>query len=111
MLHSAATKSVLNAARQSVSRSTIRPVVVRGYHENVISHYEKPRNVNITVFSTLDYPYLITAYSPPIQVGSLPKGDIDVGTGLVGAPAYVATHYSSCRVDFMHVPFAAAETS
>ncbi|KAF8222717.1 FeS cluster assembly scaffold IscU [Tricholoma matsutake] len=64
MLHSAATKSVLNAARQSVSRSTIRPVVVRGYHENVISHYEKPRNV-----------------------GSLPKGDIDVGTGLVGAPA------------------------
>jgi hypothetical protein len=23
------------------------------------------------------------------QVGSLPKNDIDVGTGLVGAPAYV----------------------
>lgn len=42
----------------------MRPVIARGYHENVISHYEKPRNV-----------------------GSLPKGDIDVGTGLVGAPA------------------------
>ena len=27
-----------------------------------------------------------------MQVGSLPKGDIDVGTGLVGAPAYVTYH-------------------
>ncbi|GJJ07512.1 iron-binding protein [Clathrus columnatus] len=36
----------------------------RLYHEKVISHYEQPRNV-----------------------GSLPKTDIDVGTGLVGAPA------------------------
>ena len=26
---------------------------------------------------------------PLSQVGSMPKGDIDVGTGLVGAPAYV----------------------
>ena len=24
-----------------------------------------------------------------LQVGSLPKNDVDVGTGLVGAPAYV----------------------
>jgi len=36
----------------------------RHYHEKVISHYESPRNV-----------------------GSLPKTDADVGTGLVGAPA------------------------
>lgn len=36
----------------------------RSYHENVIDHYEKPRNV-----------------------GSLNKDDQDVGTGLVGAPA------------------------
>jgi hypothetical protein len=36
----------------------------RGYHENVVDHYEKPRNV-----------------------GSFTKGDPDVGTGLVGAPA------------------------
>ncbi|KAL3811816.1 hypothetical protein ACHAXA_003541 [Cyclostephanos tholiformis] len=36
----------------------------RGYHENIIEHYENPRNV-----------------------GSLDKNDDDVGTGLVGAPA------------------------
>ncbi|KAE8540928.1 iron sulfur cluster assembly protein 1, mitochondrial [Cryptococcus gattii VGV] len=36
----------------------------RGYHAKVIDHYENPRNV-----------------------GNLPKGDFDVGTGLVGAPA------------------------
>ena len=34
----------------------------------------------------LSFPvYLITIS----QVGSLPKNDVDVGTGLVGAPAYV----------------------
>lgn len=37
---------------------------LRQYHENVVDHYEKPRNV-----------------------GSLKKDDPDVGTGLVGAPA------------------------
>ena len=36
----------------------------RGYHDKVIDHYENPRNV-----------------------GSLDKNDINVGTGLVGAPA------------------------
>ncbi|KAI9010095.1 NifU-like N terminal domain-containing protein [Hyaloraphidium curvatum] len=36
----------------------------RAYHEKVIDHYERPRNV-----------------------GSLPKDDPNVGTGLVGAPA------------------------
>ena len=36
----------------------------RCYHEAVLDHYNKPRNV-----------------------GSLPKGDVNVGTGLVGAPA------------------------
>ncbi|KAL3764902.1 hypothetical protein ACHAW5_003551 [Stephanodiscus triporus] len=44
------------AAQQHVHR--------RGYHENIIEHYENPRNV-----------------------GSLDKNDDDVGTGLVGAPA------------------------
>ncbi|ADV19345.1 iron sulfur cluster assembly protein 2, mitochondrial [Cryptococcus gattii E566] len=39
-------------------------VAKRGYHAKVIDHYENPRNV-----------------------GNLPKGDFDVGTGLVGAPA------------------------
>jgi iron-sulfur cluster assembly enzyme ISCU, mitochondrial len=38
--------------------------VTRSYHENVINHYEKPRNV-----------------------GSLDKNSTRVGTGLVGAPA------------------------
>jgi Fe-S cluster assembly scaffold IscU len=38
--------------------------VVRSYHEKVIDHYEKPRNV-----------------------GSFSKDDPNVGTGLVGAPA------------------------
>merc|ERR1711975_149736 len=37
---------------------------VRAYHDNVIDHYESPRNV-----------------------GSLDKKDKNVGTGLVGAPA------------------------
>ncbi|RDB22616.1 Iron sulfur cluster assembly protein 1, mitochondrial [Hypsizygus marmoreus] len=64
MFRSALTKTVLDVARPSMSKSMLRPLAARGYHENVISHYEKPRNV-----------------------GSLPKGDVDVGTGLVGAPA------------------------
>ena len=37
---------------------------VRLYHENIVDHYENPRNV-----------------------GSLDAKDITVGTGLVGAPA------------------------
>ncbi len=36
----------------------------RAYHENIVDHYENPRNV-----------------------GSLDKNDPNVGTGLVGAPA------------------------
>jgi NifU-like protein involved in Fe-S cluster formation len=40
------------------------PVITRGYHEDLIDHYENPRNV-----------------------GRLDKKAADVGTGLVGAPA------------------------
>lgn len=40
------------------------PIVTRSYHENIIDHYENPRNV-----------------------GSLDKNSAEVGTGLVGAPA------------------------
>ncbi len=40
------------------------PAIRRLYHENVVEHYENPRNV-----------------------GSLDKNDKNVGTGLVGAPA------------------------
>lgn len=42
----------------------VAAVPARAYHERVIDHYENPRNV-----------------------GSLPKEDRDVGTGVVGAPA------------------------
>jgi iron-sulfur cluster assembly enzyme ISCU, mitochondrial len=39
-------------------------IIIRDYHEKVIDHYENPRNV-----------------------GSFDKSDVNVGTGLVGAPA------------------------
>jgi len=59
-----------------VSRLSARPVIARAYHEKVISHYERPRNV-----------------------GSLPKNDKDVGTGLVGAPACGDVMKLQIRVD------------
>ncbi|KAH9002368.1 FeS cluster assembly scaffold IscU [Lactarius hatsudake] len=59
-----------------LSRLATRPVIARAYHEKVIAHYERPRNV-----------------------GSLPKGDIDVGTGLVGAPACGDVMKLQIRVD------------
>lgn len=49
---------LLNLVRQPLRLATA------AYHPNVIEHYENPRNV-----------------------GSLDKGDKNVGTGLVGAPA------------------------
>ena len=49
-------KKVLNGQRGST--------LVRAYHENIIDHYENPRNV-----------------------GNLDKKKTTVGTGLVGAPA------------------------
>jgi hypothetical protein len=52
---------VANRARQ---HAAISASFVRQYHEKVLDHYEKPRNV-----------------------GSLDKNDVSVGTGVVGAPA------------------------
>lgn len=49
---------------QTVLRSSSQVLVARSYHKNVIDHYENPRNV-----------------------GSFKKGEANVGTGLVGAPA------------------------
>jgi hypothetical protein len=49
---------------QSFTLLPFRYLPVKAYHEKVIDHYEKPRNV-----------------------GSLDKNDKKVGTGLVGAPA------------------------
>jgi len=48
----------------STTLNTTSTILKRSYHENVIKHYEHPQNV-----------------------GSLPKDDPNVGTGLVGAPA------------------------
>ncbi|KAK6454219.1 iron sulfur cluster assembly protein 1, mitochondrial [Scheffersomyces xylosifermentans] len=64
--------SALAARRQLpiTARVAINPIArtsiasTRSYHEKVIDHYENPRNV-----------------------GTLNKNDINVGTGLVGAPA------------------------
>ena len=60
---------MLRAAAMPLQRGTfclMQSTPVRGfaYHQNVIDHYENPRNV-----------------------GSFDKKDKDVGTGLVGAPA------------------------
>ncbi len=44
MLRSSLSKTLVNATSRA-SRLAPRPVLARGYHEKVISHYEKPRNV------------------------------------------------------------------
>ena len=49
-----------------LSKRIIRNNIFASYHTNVIDHYENPRNV-----------------------GKLNKKDINVGTGLVGAPACI----------------------
>jgi len=53
-------------AARIATRSSRRPAVLltRSYHAKVLDHYNNPRNV-----------------------GSLDKNDVNVGTGLVGAPA------------------------
>ncbi|RGB24571.1 iron sulfur cluster assembly protein 1, partial [Rhizophagus diaphanus] len=61
------------------TRASARPIAFnlsRSYHEKVIDHYERPRNV-----------------------GSLPRTDSDVGTGLVGAPACGDVMKLQIRVD------------
>jgi len=67
-------RPIASPARLNLGRAFAQPV--RGYHEKVISHYERPRNV-----------------------GSLPKNDVDVGTGLVGAPACGDVMKLQIRVD------------
>jgi iron-sulfur cluster assembly enzyme ISCU, mitochondrial len=65
-----ASRIVSTAARPQVAPATrVTPTAVnfgarRSYHEKVLDHYNRPRNV-----------------------GSMSKADTDVGTGLVGAPA------------------------
>jgi Fe-S cluster assembly scaffold IscU len=61
---------------RAVSRVSSPIVSKRNYHEKVLDHYNNPRNV-----------------------GSLPKNDTDVGTGLVGAPACGDVMKLQIRVD------------
>ncbi|KAK8206813.1 iron-binding protein [Zalaria obscura] len=62
----------IRAAAPAVAQVSSR----RSYHEKVLDHYSKPRNV-----------------------GSMPKNDTDVGTGLVGAPACGDVMKLQIRVD------------
>ena len=60
----AITAQMIRALRVVRAPRLLARPAVRAYHENIIDHYESPRNV-----------------------GSLDKNDPSVGTGLVGAPA------------------------
>jgi Fe-S cluster assembly scaffold IscU len=77
-----ASRLVASSVRPQVARqSRTAPVAVqavarRSYHEKVLDHYNKPRNV-----------------------GSMSKTDSDVGTGLVGAPACGDVMKLQIRVD------------
>lgn len=64
------------AIARHLPQAVATPSAARSYHEKVIDHYERPRNT-----------------------GSLPKGDVDVGTGLVGAPACGDVMKLQIRVD------------
>merc|ERR1719157_145996 len=69
MMLSALSKKANNIFRSVGSKCISKNIVTtgylrRGYHQNIVEHYENPRNV-----------------------GSLDKDDKNVGTGLVGAPA------------------------
>jgi len=72
----------LTSARSSIrchpSRvaGPVSNIARRQYHEKVLDHYSRPRNV-----------------------GSMPKTDADVGTGLVGAPACGDVMKLQIRVD------------
>ncbi|KAL1925290.1 uncharacterized protein VTP21DRAFT_173 [Calcarisporiella thermophila] len=75
MLRSVFTHNIGLISRRAPTPA-LAAVARRGYHEKVIDHYERPRNV-----------------------GSLPKNDPDVGTGLVGAPACGDVMKLQIRVD------------
>lgn len=84
-------RTLLSAPRRALSATTkssfaTRPTIAaiaspavagrRSYHEKVLDHYSRPRNV-----------------------GSMVKTDTDVGTGLVGAPACGDVMKLQIRVD------------
>lgn len=77
-----ARKLLTSAARPQIASPlrTAAPAITvntrRSYHEKVLDHYNRPRNV-----------------------GSMSKADTDVGTGLVGAPACGDVMKLQIRVD------------
>ncbi|GAA93383.1 hypothetical protein E5Q_00023 [Mixia osmundae IAM 14324] len=75
---SPSTSSVLVRSRRSAQPSSTSGLssARRSYHAKVLDHYERPRNV-----------------------GSMDKKDINVGTGLVGAPACGDVMKLQIRVD------------
>ncbi|KAK3181489.1 iron-binding protein [Lecanicillium sp. MT-2017a] len=82
-LTAAASTSIARPSMTSVlsSAQTSMPAAAaiqgkRSYHEKVLDHYSRPRNV-----------------------GSMDKKDVDVGTGLVGAPACGDVMKLQIRVD------------
>ncbi|KAI5210010.1 iron sulfur cluster assembly protein-like protein 1 [Aureobasidium subglaciale] len=73
----------------------------RNYHEKDI---ERPSTYLLSwIYSSLNAPLtcaaLLDHYSKPRNVGSMQKGDNDVGTGLVGAPACGDVMKLQIRVD------------
>jgi len=71
-----ASRPQIPAASRRLGATVASSVQRRAYHEKVIDHYERPRNV-----------------------GSMSKADVDVGTGLVGAPACGDVMKLQIRVD------------
>uniref|UniRef100_A0A7S1ZQ55 Iron-sulfur cluster assembly protein n=1 Tax=Trieres chinensis TaxID=1514140 RepID=A0A7S1ZQ55_TRICV len=79
MLSARVHAAAVGAARRAVfaqSTPSVSLVLRRSYHENIVDHYENPRNV-----------------------GSMDKNSDDVGTGLVGAPACGDVMKLQIRVD------------
>lgn len=70
------TPALVRTPQIAIAAQTAQPVQRRSYHEKVLDHYSNPRNV-----------------------GSMNKGDNDVGTGLVGAPACGDVMKLQIRVD------------
>ncbi|KAI1495970.1 NifU-like N terminal domain-containing protein [Biscogniauxia marginata] len=78
-LANAARRAAVTARPHLATRQALNPtanITRRSYHEKVLDHYSRPRNV-----------------------GSMLKTDIDVGTGLVGAPACGDVMKLQIRVD------------
>jgi hypothetical protein len=87
VLTTATSRAIL--PRAAATRTLVAPMpnvvaAKRGYHE-------KDMFLHLTwMDGEADGAELLDHYSNPRNVGSMNKGDLDVGTGLVGAPACVS---------------------